>query len=324
MRYFITGCTGFIGLHLCRRLLAEGHQLHGLVRNRSKLPADLAAGMHVVEGDLGLFAKPGLQLPEVDVFVHLAAIINGNSPEMFLQYNHQAVSDILDRLKEQKWQLRRFVLASSLAAAGPGLPGKPLTETDIPNPVDPYGEAKLMAEQLLAAQPFATTIFRPPVVIGPGDPAMLTVFKMVRSGLMPLPSGDAQIISYIDIDDLVDALLLICNDSSDENRIYFVTNELPVDSKQLAREIASVMGKKVFFIPVQRSIMWLLMKLSSFFSRFFGVKNVFDERTYRQMLIPSFVCTSALLTRETGWKARRTLTETIQKTVDGYRNSGWL
>jgi nucleoside-diphosphate-sugar epimerase len=31
-----------------------------------------------------------------------------------------------------------------------------------------------------------------------------------------------------------------------------------------------------------------------------------------------------LLTKETGWKASRSLTETIQKTVEGYRKSGWL
>ncbi len=324
MRYFITGCTGFIGIHLCRRLLAEGHQLYGLVRNRSKLPADVAAGMQLVEGDLGLFAKSGLQLPEVDVFVHLAAIVNGNSPEMFMHYNHQAVSDILDRLNEQNWKLRRFLLFSSLAAAGPNITGRPLTENDMPNPVDPYGEAKLKAEELLADQPFPTTIVRPPVVIGPGDPAMLTVFKMVRNGLMPLPAGKAQRLSYIDVDDLVDAILILVKEMSDLNRLYFLTNESPLDTKQLARVIAEVMQKRVIFLPVPRSFMWVLMKLSTFASKLFGVKNVFDERTYKQMLIPSFVCTSSLFSRETGWKATCSLTETISKTVEGYRKSGWI
>ena len=30
MRYFITGTSGFIGFHLARRLLAEGHTVHGI------------------------------------------------------------------------------------------------------------------------------------------------------------------------------------------------------------------------------------------------------------------------------------------------------
>lgn len=36
MKYFVTGATGFIGGKLARRLVAEGHNLHALVRDLEK------------------------------------------------------------------------------------------------------------------------------------------------------------------------------------------------------------------------------------------------------------------------------------------------
>ena len=54
MRIFLTGATGFIGSHLLRRLVAQGHQVHCLVRPGSSLERirDLRDAFITVEGDL--------------------------------------------------------------------------------------------------------------------------------------------------------------------------------------------------------------------------------------------------------------------------------
>lgn len=324
MRYFVTGCTGFIGIHLCRLLLAYGHQVYGLVRNEKRLPPDLKNRISIVQGDLDLFRNQELVLPPVDVFIHLAAVINANTPEDFMRHNHDSLAHVLDAIKRQSWKLSRFIFASSLAAVGPNPPGEALRETDKPNPVDPYGESKLKAEELLMNQPFPVTVFRPPVVIGPGDPAMLSVFRMVQIGLVPLPSGRPQLLSYIDVDDLTEAIILIANDTESVNRKYFITNEHPVDTRELLREIAASMNRKVIFLPIPRWLMWIVMKCSTLLSSSLRTRNVFDYRTYKQMLTPSFVCTSVLLTNEKGWLAKRSLSETISRTTQGYMQAGWI
>ncbi|APR88291.1 Transcriptional regulator, AraC family protein [Minicystis rosea] len=223
MRFFVTGATGFIGIHLCRRLLADGHQVVALVRSPSKLPADVRAGVTVLEGDLSLFERPDVVLPEVDVVVHLAAVIAGKNERDYTTINHDAVASLVRCLLRQSFRPHRLLFASSLAASGPSTPGAVATEVDALAPIDPYGDAKARAEALLQAQPFPTTSFRPPLVLGPGDGATLTLYKMARSGVAPLPAR--QLLSWIDVDDLVDALIELARDASTEHRTYFVTSD---------------------------------------------------------------------------------------------------
>jgi nucleoside-diphosphate-sugar epimerase len=182
MRYFITGCTGFIGIHLCRLLLSKDHEVFGLVRNPQKIPPDLRDNLRVIRGDLGIFQNSGIELPSVDVVIHLAGVVAGRNCADYMKINFEAVQHLLGALNRQKWKPKRFVFASSLAAAGPSLNGVALRETDEARPIDPYGIAKLKAEHLLDAQPFPTTAFRPPIVLGPGDPAGNRAGNRPRAG----------------------------------------------------------------------------------------------------------------------------------------------
>src|SRR5205823_6323062 len=83
---------------------------------------------------------------------------------------------------------RRFVLVSSLAAAGPTRPGAPVDETRPPSPVTPYGQSKLAAEVLVRAMAFPWTIVRPPTVYGERDREVLKLFKL--AGRATLLSSD--------------------------------------------------------------------------------------------------------------------------------------
>ncbi|HMB28459.1 MAG TPA: NAD-dependent epimerase/dehydratase family protein, partial [Blastocatellia bacterium] len=52
MRAFITGATGFIGAHLARELLRDGHQVKALVRQESDRRNVAGLPVEMVEGDL--------------------------------------------------------------------------------------------------------------------------------------------------------------------------------------------------------------------------------------------------------------------------------
>lgn len=324
MRYFVTGCTGFIGTHLCRLLIAEGHEVYGLVRNPQKIPQDFKEKLKVIKGGLEIFESSDLQLPEVDVVIHLAAIITSKRSSDYMQINHEAVVHLLDTINHQSWKPKRFILASSLAAAGPNRKGEVLRESDTPQPIDPYGIAKLKAEQLLKGQPFATTIFRPPVVIGPGDPAMLTVFKMVNARFAALPTGTPQLLSFVFVGDLVDAIYSMSEDSSSASKLYFVTSEEVVTNREIVDSIAAAMNRKIFILFIPKFVIKLIMYFSTAVSVVFGVTNLYDYRQYKQMTTPSFICTSELLSAETGWKAKTKFSEAIKFCVEGYKKLGWL
>lgn len=324
MKVFVTGCTGFIGLHLCRALFQRGHDVVGLVRTPSKIPADLKDKLTVVPGDLSVFTDPSFVMPEVDVVIHLAAVIAGKNDQEYATINYNAVEDMLACLQRQDWQPKRFVFASSLAAAGPSPESRALTEADEPKPIDPYGGAKKKAESLMREQPFATTSFRPPIVLGPGDAAFFTLFKMVKSGLVVVPSGQPQRLSFVYVHDLVQAICILVEDTSEKHRLYYTTHEQVVTNEQLLLAIAEAMNKKVRVLRLPRWVLWLAMKFMTGVSKVLPIRNQLDHKQYKQMTAPAFVCTSQKLTEEMGWKAETDLPELMEQTVRGYQDLGWL
>src|SRR5579859_1345394 len=206
MKVLLTGATGFIGGHLCRRLVATGNAVVALVRDAKKAAA-LPNEVERLDGDLSIFDRADLALPPCDVVIHMAGVVAAKSADEYDAINFRAVKSLVESIARQSWRPRRFLFASSLAAAGPSMPGIRKSEADVCAPVDDYGRAKLAAEEFLQSAPFPTTSFRPSVVFGPKDPATFTFFRMAARGWGFRVGGPAQHFSFIDVDDLVDAIV---------------------------------------------------------------------------------------------------------------------
>src|SRR5262245_57979690 len=139
MRVFVTGATGFIGAHLCRALVAGGHQVVALVRDPKKAAAELpATGVEALAGDLSVFDRADLVLPACDVVIHLAGVVAADTLDQYQAINHEAVRSLVRALGRQAWRPRRFLFASSLAAVGPSASRAPRTERDPAEPIEPY------------------------------------------------------------------------------------------------------------------------------------------------------------------------------------------
>ena len=176
-------------------------------------------------------------------------------------------------------------------------------------PIDAYGQAKANAEKLMRAQPFPTTSFRPPIVLGAGDPATLTLYKMAASRVAFLPSGPPQKLSFIAVDDLARAILVMASDASMRTAPTTSRNEQPITNRTLlfamAHALAPSTKRGLRVVPVPHVVLRGLMHAATAASSLTGFKNQLDRKQYEQMTAPSFVCTSARLTRDTGWLQRR-------------------
>src|SRR6185295_11696809 len=110
--------------------------------------------------------------------------------------------------------VRRFVYVSSIKVNGESTQaGQPFTESQDPNPADPYGVSKMEAERALFAISEATgmdvVVVRPPLVYGDGVKAnFLRMMTWLARGL-PLPHGALRENrrSLVGLDNLVDFLL---------------------------------------------------------------------------------------------------------------------
>jgi nucleoside-diphosphate-sugar epimerase len=326
MRVFVTGATGFIGAHLCKRLVASGHQVVALVRDPKKAAKELpASGVETLAGDLSLFEREDLVIPQCDIVIHLAGVVAAKSEEAYDAINFGAVKSLVKALERQSWKPRRFLFASSLAAAGPTASRVPVTESDPAGPVEPYGRAKLKAEQfLLSEAPFPTTSFRPSLVFGPRDTATLSFFKMAKAGVGFRIAGQPQGLSYIDIDDAVAGIMAMMEDTSQEHRVYFLAASEQMDTVQLWRDMSMAIGRPVRVIPVPGPVIVVASWFSTLFSKIFGFTNQLDKKQVHQMTAPAFMCSSQALQEAHGWRPNVSLVDSLRKSWTQYRADGWL
>ncbi len=325
MRIFITGATGFIGTHLCHRLVADGHEVIALVRNPQKARDLPTENLHQLKGDLSIFKDPELLLPPCDQVIHLAGLVAADRLEDYREINFTAVQNLLTCLKRQRWQPKRFLFASSLAANGPSDSSRPHVETDQEQPNEPYGQSKLDAERYLRTYaPFPVTSFRPGAVYGPGDPALLTIFKMAARGFGFRITGFNQLISYIYVDDLVDAIASLLGDTSSQHRIYFTTHPENANLDQMWNELSRVMERHIFMVPIPKAIFFALMLGSTAAAKLLRYHNQLDYKQYQQVTVPAFACSSAALQRDFAWQPKYNLARCIEATTAGYREAGWL
>ncbi|MBW2312691.1 MAG: NAD(P)-dependent oxidoreductase [Deltaproteobacteria bacterium] len=323
MRFFVTGATGFIGHHLCHALCEAGHEVTALVRSPEKAGA-LPSAARIHEGDLSLFARPDATLPEVDVVIHLAGIVAAPTPDVYDAINHRAVRELLACLGRQTWTPKRLLFASSLAAAGPSSRDEPWREADPLAPVDPYGEAKAHAEAAVAEAPFPTTTFRPCIVLGPDDPASLTLFRAAASGAGIRVAGDPQRLSFVDVRDVVSALVCMAGDTREGHFIYYVSHPDPIDIRILWRGLSQAVGKRVLVVPIPKPVLWGAMKLATLASRVVPFTNQLDVKQYAQMVAPAFLCSSEALRTELRWQPQHGLDDCLAHAAAGYRLSGLL
>jgi nucleoside-diphosphate-sugar epimerase len=324
MQVLLTGATGFIGGHLCRRLVEGGHQVVALVRDPKKAASLPSSGVERLEGDLSIFDEPDRVLPPCDVVMHIAGVVSAKTADEYDAINFRAVKSLVECVARQKWQPRRLLFASSLAAAGPSVPGVRKNESDVCDPVDDYGRAKLAAEIFLRDAPFPTTSFRPSVVFGPKDPATLTFFRMAVRGWGFRVGGPAQAFSFIDVDDLVDGILRMADDASREHRTYFVSSHQDTDSRELWDAFSSLLDRRVRVVVVPRPALYGASVASTALSKVFRFKNQLDKKQYDQLTAPAFICSSKALQQAHDWSPRHDLSGSLKKALDGYRTEGWL
>jgi UDP-glucose 4-epimerase len=221
-RYVVTGGCGFIGSHLCRRLVADGHRV---VAVDSLKYGDLSnlgdTGVEVVRHTLGT-DDPALLVPILrgaDGLFHLAAEKHNqsiDSPRDVLRANVEGTHALYAAATQAG--VTRIVFSSSLYAYGK-MAGPPMREDDVPHPHTVYGISKLAGEHLLAhaAQSGAlqARVLRYFFVYGPRQWAGMGYKSVIvknaerlLAGQPPLVVGDGtQALDYVFVDDVVDATI---------------------------------------------------------------------------------------------------------------------
>jgi UDP-glucose 4-epimerase len=235
-RALVTGGAGFIGHHLVRRLLADGHEVC-VLDNFATGRRERLEGLDVdlVEGDLRSYERAHAAVRGAELVFHLGALPSVprsvQDPLTTGAVNVEGTLNVL--LAARDAGVRRVVFASSSSVYGAS-PKLPKTETDQPLPISPYGVSKVAAEHYCRA--FATVYGLETValrlfnVFGPGQDPLSQYAAVVPRFITALTAGDRPVVygdgtqtrDFTYVKDVVEAFVLATADGLPAGDVFNV------------------------------------------------------------------------------------------------------
>ncbi len=239
----ITGARGFLGSHLCGRLIDLGAEVHGVSRER---PPDQAVdAVRWWQGDFAEIetAREVLRSVDAELVFHLSGLVTARPDrELVLPTLHSLlVSTVNTLIAADEAGCRRVVLAGSA--------NEPRSDTALPVPSSPYAAAKWAGAGY--ARMFSH-LYRTPVVTartfmtyGPGqDAAKLVpyvILSLLRGESPELSSGDWEA-DWIFVDDVIDGMLAAGQADGIDGGSFDLGSGQLVSNRRLVEHIVEQLG----------------------------------------------------------------------------------
>lgn len=328
MRFLITGTAGFIGFHLARRLLAEGHHVVGFDGMTPYYDVSLKRARHDILRRSDRFVEciemlenmPALEhivaANKPDVIVHLAAQAGVRysleNPRAYIDANIVGTFNIMEIARTQAPRHFLFASTSSVYGANTDMPFWERERAD--HPLTLYAATKKATEDMTHSYAhlwkIPTTAFRFFTVYGPWGRPDMALFKFVKAAL----AGDAIDVyghgrmqrDFTYIDDLVESIVRLVDcppregapvaefDSLSPAAPYRVVNiggGTPVGLSEFIDEMETKLG-----VPVKRHYMEM-----------------------QKGDVPATFASADLLEKLTGYRPTTSVREGIGAFIDWYR-----
>ncbi len=256
--YLVTGGAGFIGSHIVRRLIADGHRVRVLdnlsTGNMDKL-ADVIDRVEFVEGDLRQEADCQAACAGVEMVFHEAALPSVprsvEDPQTFHDNNINGTFQLF--LAAQEAGCRRIIYAASSSAYG-DQPTQPKRETMLPAPLSPYAFNKLAGEYyarvFYESYGLETISLRYFNVFGPHQDPTSQYAAAISAFVSALLRGDQTIVygdgeqtrDFTHIDNVVEANMLAAAAKNTQGQVINIACGQSVSINQVIATINNLLG----------------------------------------------------------------------------------
>ena len=258
-RVLVTGGAGFIGCNLVQALVARGDAVRVLDNFSTGNRANLVSDVEVIEGELRSYERVHAAVRGTELVFHLGAL--GSVPRSVQDpltssaVNVEGTLNVLLAARDEG--VRRVVFSSSSSIYG-SRDDLPVNEEMAPDPISPYGVAKLAAERYCVSftrvyHAFETVVLRYFNVFGPRQSpfsqyaAMVPLFITAVSRGEPVTVfGDGeQVRDFTYVGNVVDATLRAADAADVSGRIMNVAAGSPASVNTVAESIGRILGQDV-------------------------------------------------------------------------------
>ncbi|MGD0712611.1 MAG: NAD-dependent epimerase/dehydratase family protein [Gaiellaceae bacterium] len=259
-RVLVTGGAGFIGSNLVRALLERGDDVRVLdnfsTGNRANLDG---LDVEIVEGELRSYERVHNAVRRAEVVYHLGAL--GSVPRSVQDpltssaVNIEGTLNVLLAARDEG--VRRVVFSSSTSVYGSSAQ-RPTTETMPPDPISPYGVAKLAAERYCIScsrvyESFESVVLRYFNVFGPRQSPLSQYAAVVPLFVTAIAAGEPidvhgdgeQSRDFTYVDNVVDATIRAGETAGASGEIFNIAAGAPASVNTLANMIGAILGRPV-------------------------------------------------------------------------------
>jgi len=261
--FLITGGSGFLGINLCRHLLARGHR----VRSLDIAPFDYPERNIVdsIVGDVRVRDTVGNAMRDVEVVVHAAAALPLSPRDDIQTTDSEGTQIVLETAFRQGASRTIFISSTSVY----GIPDHhPLREDDRLEGVGPYGEAKIAAEKHCLSfriSGHCVPVLRPKSFVGP---ERLGVFELLYDWAydgcnFPVLGSGNNVYQLLDVEDLCEAIYLCATlDRMSVNATFNIGAKKVLTMRENFQAVLDRAGhgKRVISLPPE-PVIWILRGL---------------------------------------------------------------
>jgi nucleoside-diphosphate-sugar epimerase len=307
MKFLVTGGSGFLGHNICRYLVNKGHKVASLDIEEF----DYHVKVKAYRGDIRDKNLAEDAMKGIDVVVHAAAALPLWPEKEIFSTNVEGTRILLEAALKRK--VKKFIFISSTAVYG--IPKKhPIYESDPLFGVGPYGESKILAEQICREyrEKMCVPILRPKTFVGRGRLGVFQIlFEWIRSGKnIPIIGNGKNRYQLMDVDDLCSAIYIMAKKPREKvNDTFNVGAEKFKTMKEDYQDLLDYagFGKKVIKLPALPAItalkiLWVL-RISPLYSW-----------TYETANKDSFVSVDKI--KKLGWSAEKSNSQAL---IESYR-----
>ena len=330
----ITGAGGFVGGFIVEESLKRGFETWAAVRRSTSREFLQDNRINFIELDFNnpesLAQTLNEALPQGEKWDYIIYNLGATKCTNFADFNrinYDYLRSFTNALFETEKVPDKFLYMSSLSALGPGDEKDYTTfnSNSIPSPNTKYGASKLKAEMHLAMTPkLPYIVFRATGIYGPHEKDYFMMFKSIKSGFDFSVGMRKQLLSFIYVQDLVEAMFEAIA-KAPTGKTYLIAEDRSYTQKEFRQIVAAELGNKVV-IPMSMPI-WAVYLVSVIGEKWGVIRmkpSTLNRDKFNIMKQRNWSVDISEARKDFGFEPKVDLKEGVKRSIKWYKENNWL